>query len=68
MQRASVGEGERQNSDVFPYVSVSAVLNDSVPLSFVFRSIKKFNVQYTRSVCWFTDRSGDRLGGGRLIV
>lgn len=26
-----------------------------------FSSIKKFNVQYTHSVCWFMERSGDRL-------
>lgn len=74
----SFGEEERWNSVVFLCVCISAlVLLCSASEPFVFTSIKKFNVQYSRMfgwlqngqvIEWLTDWVTDDLVGGSFSV
>lgn len=59
LKRAMVGEGGRQNCLLSSCGSASLLL--SAGELFVLGSIKKFNGQYSLSVCFFLERSGDTL-------
>lgn len=59
LKRAMVGEGGTQNC--LPSSCGSASLLLSAGELFVLSSIKKFNVLYSLSVCFFPERSGDTL-------
>lgn len=54
-----VGEGGRRNCLPSSCGSASLLLSAGEP--FVLGSIEKLNVQYSPSVCFFPERSGDTL-------